>query len=181
MKTKVISVFPASGKTWLYEHQRDYGLKILDSDSSKFSWKTVKVPLPDMGDGCEYTDKKVRDPEFPNNYIAYIKEQIESNEYDVIFVSSHEEVRKALHDANIIFKVVIPNKRLLNEWIGRCYRRELNGENGFPIKVLIDNWNKWIDSCMSSIDYGTVVVYILQSNEYLSDAIFDLLYKEVIG
>ena len=101
MKTKVFSVFPACGKTWLYEHQNDFNLKILDSDSSNFSWKDEKYTLPDFGDGCQYGHRKVRDPEFPKNYIAYIKEQLEKDEYDFIFVSSHEEVRKALYEAGI--------------------------------------------------------------------------------
>lgn len=38
MNTKIYSIFPACGKTWLYEHQEDFGLNILDSDSSYFAW-----------------------------------------------------------------------------------------------------------------------------------------------
>lgn len=38
MNTHIFSVFPACGKTYLYNHQKDYDLKILDSDSSQFSW-----------------------------------------------------------------------------------------------------------------------------------------------
>lgn len=175
MRTKVFSVFPACGKTWLYEHQKDFGLKILDSDSSKFSWKTVKVPQPDFGDGCQWENTKMRDPEFPNNYIAHIKEQLEKDEYNAIFVSSHEEVRKALEKAEIDYTNIYPDQSNLESWIGRCYLRELEGNNGFPIKVLIDNWNKWInDMIIDSINHDSIV---LKHNEYLS-GVLDKMFKE---
>lgn len=176
MKTKVFSVFPACGKTWLYEHQKDFNLKILDSDSSNFSWKTEKVALPDFGDGCQWEDKKVRDPEFPKNYIAYIKEQLEKDEYNAIFVSSHEEVRKALEEAEIDYTIIYPDQSNLESWIGRCYLRELKGTNGFPIKVLIDNWNRWInDAIIDSINHDSI---ILKHNEYLSGVV-DKMFMEV--
>ena len=35
MNTKIYSIFPACGKTWLYEHQEDYDLKILDIQVQK--------------------------------------------------------------------------------------------------------------------------------------------------
>lgn len=179
MKTKVFSVFPACGKTWLYEHQEQFGLKILDSDSSNFSWKDEKYALPDFGDGCQYGHRKVRDPEFPKNYIAYIKEQIEKDEYDFIFVSSHEEVRKALYEAGIYYTVIVPNQGLLCEYVGRCYLREIEGKNGFPIKVLIDNWNKWVKSCVKDIDNGVTRIILLNSNEYLSDVLNLMLIDNI--
>ena len=33
METKIFSVFPACGKTWVYNHQEDLGLKVLDGRS----------------------------------------------------------------------------------------------------------------------------------------------------
>ena len=38
MNTKIISAFPACGKTYAFERLSKEGYKILDSDSSKFSW-----------------------------------------------------------------------------------------------------------------------------------------------
>ena len=74
-KTVVISAYPCCGKSYAYEHYKDK-YSMLDSDSSKFSWKTEKVALPDMQDGCKWEERKVRNPEFPDNYIAHIKENI---------------------------------------------------------------------------------------------------------
>jgi len=159
MNTRIYSVFPACGKTWLYENQEDYCLKILDSDSSQFSW--IETDENDW-----LTDKpiKVRNPDFPNNYIAHIKENI--GKYDYIFVSSHREVRQALDNANTDYTIVYPDENCLTEWVGRCYLRELNGNNGFPIKVLIDNWCDWIDGCkVCGMSHKEIV---LKHGEYLS-------------
>lgn len=64
---------------------------------------------------------KVRNPEFPNNYIQHIKDNI--GKVDIICVSSHLKVRQALTDAGIKFITVYPKEDMLDEWIGRMYRR----------------------------------------------------------
>ena len=61
IKTRIISAFPACGKTYCYQNlQNDYK-GILDSDSSDFSWVKDK-------DG---NNTKERNPDFPNNYIQH--------------------------------------------------------------------------------------------------------------
>ena len=108
-KTVVISAYPCCGKTYAYEHYQNKYL-MLDSDSSRFSWKTEKVALPDMGDGCEWEEIKVRNPDFPKNYIDHIKENI--GKVDIIFVSSHLQVRQALEDAGIRYCTVYPKENM---------------------------------------------------------------------
>ena len=87
MDTKIISAFPACGKTYAYEKLNKKGYTILDSDSSQFSWCYEYDPNSDK-------IEKHRNPEFPNNYIKHIKENI--GKVDYIFVSSHKEVRDAM-------------------------------------------------------------------------------------
>lgn len=175
-QTKIFSVFPACGKTWVAEHQDELGITVLDSDSSKFSWKEEDIELCGYGimingELRPATRKtKVRNPDFPYNYIQHIEENI--GRYDYIFVSSHKEVRKALNESKIDFTIVYPDKSCLNEWIGRCYLRELNGSNGFPIRVLVDNWDNWIDQCKK--EGKTHDKIVLGRTEYLSDRIFDI-------
>ena len=64
--TKVISAFPGTGKSYFHQNSN---LDILDSDSSKYSW---------ISEG-------VRNPDFPDNYMAHIKGKIGSA--DIILVS----------------------------------------------------------------------------------------------
>mgnify|MGYP003093254239 FL=1 len=127
-KTKIISAFPACGKTYAFKKLNENGHKVLDSDSSKFSWVITD-------DGT-----KVRNPEFPSNYIQHIKENIGKADY--IFVSSHKEVRDALIENGICFTLVYPDRSMKAEWIGRVF---LRGSGEKFCQLIADNWDNWID------------------------------------
>ena len=158
MDTKIYSIFPACGKTWLYEHQEDYDLKILDSDSSDFSWIRCY-------DAYGKPTTKHRNPDFPNNYIKHIKENI--GKYDCIFVSSHASVREALDAEGVDFTIVYPEQSCKAEWVGRCFIREQNGESGCGAKVMLDNFDDWILECFKTgINHKEIV---LQPTTYLSE------------
>ena len=114
-KTKIISAFPACGKTYAFKKLNEKGYKILDSDSSQFSWCYDYDPT--ISDKIE----KYRNPEFPSNYIQHIKENIGKADY--IFVNSHKEVRDALIENGISFTLVYPDRSMKAEWIGRFFLR----------------------------------------------------------
>lgn len=115
--TKVISAFPGMGKSTMYRKYKDSGFKITDSDSSTF-------------------DKK----NFPANYIEHIKDCI--GKYDVVFVSSHKEVRDAMWDAGILYTVIYPDISRKDEFL-KNYKERGNNENF--IKLLDENWESWIN------------------------------------
>jgi len=144
---KIISAFPACGKTYAFENYQ-HVFKMLDSDSSEFSW--VK--------DVEGNNTKERNLNFPQNYIDHIIEN--KDKYDIIFVSSHEVVRRALTKSGIRFVSVIPDKSLLNEWVGRMYMR---GDNEKFIKFISDNWDNFLDDIW--IDSSKVSK--LKSNKFL--------------
>ena len=126
MRTKIISAFPGTGKSYYYGK---YPNTTLDSDSSNFSW--VK---DENGNNT-----KERNPEFPQNYINHIKENI--GKYKYIFVSSHKEVRDALLDNCLFFYLVYPSENRKDEFLER-YRSRGNDEKF--IKLISDNWEKWV-------------------------------------
>lgn len=162
MNATIYSVFPACGKTWLYKHQEDYNLKILDSDSSEFNWLYVSVD--EKGNRIRGV-RRIQNPEFPVNYIKHIKENIDK--YDCIFVSSHASVREALDKEEIDFTIVYPSQSCKAEWIGRCFIRDKNGESGCGANAMYDNWEQWIAECFETgISHNEIV---LQPREYLSD------------
>ena len=164
MNTKIYSIFPACGKTWLYEHQEDYDLKILDSDSSQFSW--LYTNIDENGDTIRGV-RRVRNPDFPANYIKHIKENI--GKYDCIFVSSHASVREALDEEGIEFTIVHPKERCKEEWVGRCFIREQKGESGCGAKVMYDNFDQWVDDCFwCGVNHEEIVMC---PGSYLSDYI----------
>lgn len=165
MKTKIYSVFPACGKTWLYEHQEDYGLKILDSDSSQFNWIYTNV---DESGNTIRGIRRVHNPDFPNNYIEHIKENI--GKCDCIFVSSHASVRELLDKEGIDFTIVYPIHSCKAEWVGRCFIREKNGESGCGAEAMYNNWEQWIRECVETgINHEEIM---LLPREHLSDHFF---------
>ena len=154
--TKVIAAFPACGKTYCFDRHEDY--IILDSDSSLFSWVYPNGFAP-----------RYRNPEFPKNYIEHIKENI--GKVDYIFVSTHEEVRKALDDAGIDFIVVFPKESLKAEWVGRCF---LRGSGPQFCTMLAENWDTWIGQMWDEAICNKRAHYVLQSGEYISDILEDI-------
>lgn len=132
----VISAFPGCGKTYCYKNLQN-NLKIIDSDSSNFSW------IKDENGN----NTKVRNPEFPNNYINHIKENI--NYTDIIFVSSHSEVRTALKENGIKSVLIFPEKDLYLKFMKRYRDR---GNDDIFIDFISHNWSKFIDDMSNEDD-----------------------------
>ena len=134
----IISAFPGTGKSFYYEeHKYDSNRKVLDSDSSKFNKK-----------------------HFPANYIRQIKKNIK---FEVIFVSSHKEVRDALVKNNMWFILVYPDKSLKDEYINRFKER---GSPESFIKLISNNWDNWIDEMKNQTNCLHIV---LKDGEYISN------------
>lgn len=181
MRTLVISAFPVSGKTYMYSNYNGDPYIILDAELSKFKWmKNTKGQLTDD-----------INPEFPSNYIDYIKENI--GKVDVIFVGSDKEVRDLLISNNIKYFLVYPNKSMKKTWLNRM---RLRGNTSNLISFIIDNFDDFIDEIdkenqsrfvyklklsdeKSYIDND--MIRYLDSNkeciEYINNSIFDLVKK----
>jgi hypothetical protein len=145
MRTKIVSAFPGTGKSFFHKKYPEISL---DSDSSNFSW------IKDENGN----NTKERNPEFPQNYIDHIKSNI--GKYEYIFVSSHKEVRDALLDNCIFFYLVFPKKQRKEEFIQR-YRDRGNPESF--ISLIDANWDNWIDE-MYWIDYGCEKITMVLDN-----------------
>jgi len=144
-KTLLCSAFPGTGKSYFYTVFGGMdGKVILDSDSSTFN----KVG-------------------FPTNYIEYIKANI--GKADIIFISSHKEVRDALVEEGLEFTLVYPNPFLKIEYINRYKTR---GNDFSFVKLLETNWIKWMRELTAQKGCFHV---LLGTNEYISDK------KEIFG
>lgn len=152
-KALVVSAFPGTGKSYIFKHPN--GLKVLDSDSSGFSWK----------------EKGVRNPDFPKNYIDHIEENLDK--CDVIMVSSHKDVRKGLVDAGIEFTLAFPTLDCKEEYLKRY--KERGNEQSF-IDMMDANWDKFIAECCAQGDCKKVR---LTQGQYLKD-VLDLGLSESV-
>ena len=158
MKTKdakIISGFPGTGKTYC-KRKHSY-LNISDSDSTFFSW-------------TEKNGIKIRNKKFPKNYIQYIKRNKRC--YDIIFISTHEEVRNALIKEKLAFTLVVPEKTLKSEYITRFMKRR-NDQNF--IDLININWNTWLNDIDRFALQKNVPIIKLQENQYLFDILKDQL------
>lgn len=145
VKTTIISGFPGIGKSYLFKNNKY--LKIADSDSSKFSW----------------LEEGVRNPDFPQNYIEHIKDCI--GKYNIVLVSSHDIVRKALQDNGIEYAIYYPSIYSKEEYLNRY--KERGSSEGF-ISIISKNWTEWIEE----IEKETFPLKVkMDSGEYLSNRI----------
>lgn len=149
--TLIISGFPGIGKSHFYRKNKKEGKIVLDSDSSKFSW------IKDENGN----NTKERDPNFPNNYIKYIKENI--GKADIILVSSHKNVRDALVENDIPFTLVYPHREIKEEYLQRYKDR---GSDGPFVELLNNNWDNFINELEEQEGCDKIE---LEEGKYLSD------------
>lgn len=124
-QTRIISAFPGTGKTYFVENNTRY--TALDSDSSQFSWVTLG-------------DNKVRHPDWPQNYMDHIKDNI--GKVDFILVSTHKEVRDALKLNCLFFYLVHPTHDLKEAYNQRYVDR---GSPQAFIDLLDTQWDEWLN------------------------------------
>ncbi|MDC7221556.1 MAG: hypothetical protein PQJ59_16600 [Spirochaetales bacterium] len=156
MRTKIISAFPGMGKSTYHKMHPE---TTLDSDSSSFGWI--------VEDG-----EKKRNPDFPQNYMNHIKENI--GKYEYIFVSSHKVVRDALKDNCLFFYLVYPNYNRKEEF------RTLYIHRGSSIsfcKMIMDNWDNWIDECVFE-EIGCEKIMAYRKCKYLASVITGISCRE---
>lgn len=134
--TLVISAYACCGKTYASEYMKDYD--ILDVDIRKFKtikrlpneeeieeerkwWESSLHLISVEGHLNQFKQQiiSVDNPNFPNNFIQYIKENI--GKVDVIFVDSDTRIRQWFNEAKIKFVTIYPWSSCLQEWIGRMY------------------------------------------------------------
>lgn len=146
----VICGFPGIGKSCV-AHDR---MSIEDSDSSSYSWMWDK----------EEPHKRVRNPEFPQNYADSIEKKVKGIEFEYILVSSHIDVRAELKRRGIRYIVVAPKRHLKSEYLIRYLKR---GSTMDFIQILSGKWDEFIDG----IESEDAPVIWLESGQYLSDVI----------
>lgn len=154
MKTIVISLFPGCESNYVSTENS------ITIDSYRYSWLINEHGV------------KVRNPDFPSNYINVIKDCI--GKVNVIFVSSHGEVRDALRNNNIPYIYIRPNIDMRDKFVERYIDK---GESDSFIEFMYDNWEGFILNDMS--DTGTYMVELNESNPYINLTLIDDIFKSV--
>jgi hypothetical protein len=120
--------WPGAGKSYFYNSNKT-NLLLSDSDSSVFHWI------------CGDNQKKVN-PEWPQNYIDHFRDLVR-NKIDVIFCSSHKEIRRMVRQlADIKSWLILPRKEDKQFWLER-YRSRGSSEDF--IQNIDNHWDEWLD------------------------------------
>lgn len=136
--SKIIFGFPGIGKTYCFNHQKELGLTLVDSDSSLFHW------VYDLnGSPClDENGNKREHPEWPMNYIKYVtligKEKTENPDY--ILISTHEDVMNAMKNSGFDMILVVPGTGEKDNMM-RLYKERGNDERF--IKMMDENYEKY--------------------------------------
>jgi len=157
--TLVISGFPGVGRS---SYAQDHP-SVLNIDSPEFSW------LRDA-DGTIKTDAngaKIRHPDFPNNYMEHIRGNM--GYADIIFVSSHDNVREALNKVSIPHVLVYPAAEMKDEMVKRYIDR---GSPQSFVDLIKKNWDNFINSMKNDPCPNKVE---LKPGQYLKDVLGDIV------
>ena len=152
-KPIIICGFPGVGKSCVANNR----VNILDAESSAFHWR-YDPEHPEKG--------REKNPDFPRNYIAYIKENMERYELDVILVATHKAVRDALKKEGIDYVIVAPSRWDKNEYMKRYLQR---GNDIDFLKSLHKNWDVWMSELEIESYKEGVPMITLEEKGYLSD------------
>ena len=159
----VICGFPGIGKTFTVQNWIYSNIKIYDSDSSNFSW----IDKNDHSKG--------RSPDFPANYIEYIKSI--DNENSVVLTSSHKEVRDALKAAGIDYYVVYPNLESFGKdfYLDRIRRRENGINSNSFVSLIAENCEDWIRDIEETTNKENIIA--INKNVKLEEVILNIVQK----
>lgn len=151
-KTYIVSAFPGCGKTTACVKLKDT-YKVLDLESSFF-------------------DKS----EFPQNYIRKIKDNI--GKTDIIFISTHEKVRKALQEENIAYDLYYPNIDRRDEMINLYERR---GDEGTFIDLMTIHFDHFLSS-VENDSYAKNKICLQNEGDFIiNDKYFNNILKTIIN
>ena len=151
MNQQIVAGFPGIGKSHLFKNPQ--GFVVADSDSSLFSWADPVA--------------KVRDPEWPKNYIRHIFDTETS--VDILCVSTHKEVRDEMAMNGIRYNLVYPALEMKDEYIQRY--KDRGSDPGF-IALLEKMYEAWINELSTQKGCKHIV---LQPGQYLSDVLPDII------
>lgn len=151
-QTVIISAFPGCGKSTTYERLKNQ-YNIVDLESSFF-------------------DKS----EFPQNYIQKIKDNI--GKTDIIFISTHEKVRKALQEENIEYVLYYPNIDRRDEMINLYERR---GNEGTFIDLMTIHFDHFISNIENDSYAKTKICLQNEGDFIINDEHFNNILKTIIN
>lgn len=158
VKGLIICGFPGVGKSAASQKSRD----ICDCESTPFHTIYEEVYTGKNGEAIPPTIISVKNPNWVSDYVDRIEKISSDGNAFYVLVSLHKEVRDEMDKRGLPYVIVVPEKSLKDEYLGRYVKRG-NGQSF--IRKVYDNWDEWLDEIESS---GDPVIH-LKAGEVLAD------------
>lgn len=149
MNSRTICAFPGSGKSY-YVKISEQKESVIDLDSNEYT-------------SGHNPDGKVRNLDFPANYIKDIKKHVGLTQ--TIMVSCHLPVIKALVKEGFAPTLIYPEQELLSEYQKRYKSRQ---DSQPFIDLLSQNWDMFLHELSKQRDCNHIV---LKEGQYISDVL----------
>jgi hypothetical protein len=161
----VVSAFPGTGKSTIFNHADQLGLKQSHVSFDEHGDSELTVPAGPLVPVFDSDSSKFNKEHFPGNYIKHIGSVANHDTINevVILVSSHDNVREAMREAGIEYILVYPAMELKADYIERYKQR---GSPEAFVNMMEDKWVDFITSCQND---PTKYKIELQEGEYLID------------
>ena len=138
--TTIVSAYPACGKSTL---AKLHPTQIRDLESSDYHWVISATG-------------KVEHPQWPTCYIDTIRHLDRSGMYRAVMVSSHEAIRKAMHEAGIRYTNIVPeNTPEMKELMLK--RMKDRGNTPEFIQNQDENWSTYVESMINDPGASNVI------------------------
>ena len=140
VKTIIVSAFPGCTKPYITKYENDMNFISIDLNLNQFIW------IYD-----ENGNQTIPDVNFLSNYIMHIQQCI--GLFDVIFVSSDEDVRNELIKQHIPFVLVYPDLSMKEEFLKRYEQRENYKYYIHSLESKYDDWVSVLDKFAQSDEF----------------------------
>ena len=131
----------------------------IDLEAKSYAWKTNESGKFEK----DAAGQNIRNPDFPNNYMRDINEQI--GKVPIICVSTRIEVRDALVRSGMPFTLVYPERGLRADYIRRCEKR---GSPREFVNFLETRWDELLADLEAQPGCDKIV---LAQGQFLGDVI----------
>lgn len=148
-KAIVISAFTGTGRNYFINNT---DLKVLNLNTRDFA----------------YTDLHKRNPNFPNNFVSCIKDNLDK--YGVILLPSDDITYQSLVNKSIDYNIVFPSINLRNAYESRLRDK---GVDEYFINIFLSTWEDEILKC--GLQKQPKKIKLTSEDHYLSDIIKSLI------